>query len=207
MAVITTNESIDYNVLTTDRGSSNATVVRPAADSTFANLDNHIPDDLGGYIGKNGTTTRGGNVPDTLAGESLTPDREILQSDHRKAVIGTGNYVQVMDEVNTDYAEGFGGHIFDSSLNHDAKEYTISATSIAALRTALIQFGDTRWTSDKKLGRKDMNQKYQYIEKFTDNGVVKFRLKLSNCVSDAVAMTMASPSKIKIHTSQELDLV
>ena len=212
MAVITTNETIDYNIVSTDRGSANATVVRPAADATFDNLENHIHDDLGGYEGKAGTTTRGGNTPNVLEGETLQPDRYILTDSgsddiKRRTHVSSNNpHVIVMDEVNDAYAEGYGDAIFNSFLNEDAFEYTISATSIAGLRTALIAVGDLRWSSDKKLGRKDINKKYQYIEKFSDNGTTKFRLKLSNCISHAALKTQCTSavqsSLFPYHTGQ-----
>ena len=201
MAIITTNETIDYNVVSTDRASANMTIAKPSADADFHNNANHITDDLAGAQGHNGTTVRGGNTPNVLEGETLQPDRYILTDAgedldvKRISRVSDNNpHVIVMDEVNTDYAEGFGDDIFNSFLNEDAYEYTITSTSISGLRTALVQAGDTRWTSDKKLGRKDINKKYQYIETFDDNGTTKFRLKLSNCVGHAALKTMVTPA-------------
>ena len=206
--ILTTTEAIDYNVVSSDRGSANLTTVLSNADADFRLNENHIHDDLGGTIGKSGTLVHEAiNDGDgILDGVFTGPDRYVLTdagSNDVKNQVTSSHYSQtnphfiVMDEVNKDDDANFGRAVgdacFNSFLNVDAKEKLTTATTISGLRTALIQKGDIRWTSDAMLGRKDIHGKFVYV----DFDGTNYSLKLNNCVSDAACLTMPPKSKLK----------
>lgn len=214
--ILTSTEAFDQ-IDTSDKASTNFQAVLPEADSDFRNFENHITDDVSGTEGKAGTLTHEFNdQTGVLDGSFNGPDRYILTDagdldvKHQKTATHysqTNPHFIVMDEVvknDPAMAGKFGDGIFNSFLNADASERSITASTVSGLRTALVQAGDTRWTSDAMLGRKDIHGKLVYLDKLEDGN---FCLKLNNCMSAAALMTQPNKSQLKIKMTQDNKLM
>lgn len=196
-------DAINYNVETSDKASSDFVAVLPEADADFRLNENHIPDDLGGYLGKNGTLVHDAcdDQAGVLDGVFKGPERYILQDSPilKGGIPNEANPHFNVAQIAQDYAavskmaETIRPYNFMRATGLVDEEDTQRATTISGLRTTLISAGDLRWTSDAMLGRKDRHGKFVYVN---FDGTY-YSLKPKNWLKAGEGVTMPKKSVLK----------